>query len=83
LIHLGPCKATPRQNRPVLKIFDQSFDCRDFSIAKTIGETVTRLPDNLESIENLPAIEQMNVQNRSSGDFARQLLVTLIDVSLG
>ena len=44
---------------------------------------MTRLPDNLESLENLSAIEQMNVQNRSSGDFARQLLVTLIDVSLG
>lgn len=82
LVHRSPGKATPEQNRPVLEIFDQSFDCRYFAITKTVGEPVTRGADDLEALKNLPAVEQMDVQNRASGDLARQLLVALVLIAL-
>ena len=82
LVHRSPGKATPEQNRPVLKIFDQSFDCRDFAVTKTVGEPVTRGADDLEAFKNLPAVKKMDVQNRASGDLARQLLVALVLIAL-
>jgi len=74
--------AAPEKYRPVLKIADELLDRRNFAVTKTVRQAVLGRTDDLETFENFAAIEQMNVQNCASGDFACQLFVAFMDVSL-